>query len=90
MRAVGRSSSPHRAFLLGRHTFEMAAVESSAKYVVEGPIDDDTTGKELAVPDFDLQSYTLKQSGSPFSRSTTSEIRSAPFLRLMGTSSWSL
>lgn len=42
-------------------TSETAAVESDAGEVVEVPIVEDTTGKEIALCDFDPQSYTLDE-----------------------------
>lgn len=61
LRTLNRSPSPHSASPLVLHTSEMAAAESDPKDVVEAPIDDDTTGRQLNVPNPDSQRYTLQE-----------------------------
>lgn len=61
MRVVGRSPSCHPASFSGRHSSEMAAVDSDAEDVVEISIDDDRTAKEVAVCDFDPHSCTREK-----------------------------
>lgn len=58
VRAVGCLPIAHPASSLGPHTPEVAAAKSDTEDAVEVTIDDGTTGKEVAVCEFDSQSYT--------------------------------
>lgn len=57
MRAVDRSPSLYPALSPGPDTFEVAILESNTEDVAGTSIDGNTTLKEVAVSDFDLQSY---------------------------------
>lgn len=57
MRAVGQLPSLYPALSVGPLTFQVAAVEINAGDVFGLPIADDTTGKRVAMPGFDQQSY---------------------------------
>lgn len=61
MRAGGRSLSSHPASSLGLQTSEVAAAQSNIEDKVEFIIDDDMTGKELAIYDLGLQSYLRQE-----------------------------
>lgn len=56
-RAVSRLRSPHPASSFGLQKSDTAAAGNDAEDYFEVFIDDRTTGKELAVPGFDRQSY---------------------------------
>lgn len=58
VRAVRHLRSRHPAPSLDPHTSEVAAAGSDAEDVFKIPIDDDTTGREISVRDFEPQSYT--------------------------------
>lgn len=58
MRFLSLSPSSHLAFPAVLRTLEAIIVESDVEDVVEGSTNNDTNRKQIAVPDFDPQSYT--------------------------------